>query len=604
MKKMYKRTTAIAATALMLAQLVPYNVFAEPAGPTSTLRIHPYVLNETDYETARKSSYSPRGTEVDDGQAKSYASAVENTTITFDIVEVESDGSPITSGYTASGVRVVSGVPIGYYKITPTNNNTDNRFKNAESFYLHLPVVVDGAARTDVDIYPKLTSNNDNGDSTDPDALTDPSDPNSNDKHSIKLTKTLSDPDDVWGSNGVGEAVFDIFYKDTLGNWVNVDENKHFVINDINNGILKVDGLPLGTYYAVEIDAPDGYLLDQTPIKFFLDGTNTNSVQTHEFVNDKELEVAKEVITSGTGTGLQYKWKITADVPQKTKNLLSYTITDKYTNLDITDIAIDGFTQGTHYTVEEDNVAGTVTIDFTKEGIAKLSGSSIEIKVTSNKAGSGASVANSAAIAYKYAYNPDPDDTIPDDIPGIIDPDDDDAYPEVKNYPVDPEHPDPKTKDEFTPATITISNRETGKTTELTGGKYDVSRCSVHKDDDYDGEVVTLANLAPGEYTIKQLATQSGYYVEENAAKNTKTIFIAKDGTVYEGTAAVAGKELTDNTVIFYNDPTVSGFDLPFTGTTATIVFTIAGIGVMGGALFFFIFFKKRDKDEEEKENA
>ena len=40
---MYKRTTAIAASALMLAQLVPYNVFAEPATvpPTSA---HPTAL--------------------------------------------------------------------------------------------------------------------------------------------------------------------------------------------------------------------------------------------------------------------------------------------------------------------------------------------------------------------------------------------------------------------------------------------------------------------------------------------------------------------------------------------------------------------------------
>ncbi|MBP5267716.1 MAG: isopeptide-forming domain-containing fimbrial protein, partial [Ruminococcus sp.] len=422
---------------------------------------------------------------------------------------------------------------------------------------------------------------------------------------------TLSDPNDTWGTGtgGVGEAIFDIYYKDSLGNWVNADETDHFTPT---NGVLKVDGLPLGTYYAVEVQAPNGYLLDQTPIKFVLDGT-TNAVQTYTFPNDKKLTVTKEVVTEGDDTGNIYNWKITADIPGNAQNLISYAVTDKYENqkdVTITSVVATNGTNtltlaSTDYTTSTGT--GTLTVTLTSEGIAKLDPyTSLEINVTSTIADdySTGKVVNESSITYKYAYDPDdndPNDEIPDDIPEPSD-----TYPTTISYP-DPVNPEPdadNAKDEFTPATITISNYETGKSVELSGGVYEISRCSQHKDSDYSDDVVTLANLAPGEYTIKQLATKSGYYVEEDAAKNTKTIYIDKDGTVYEGTEASHTTVLANNKVIFYNDPTVEGFNLPFTGTTATIVFTIAGIGVMGGALFFFIFFKKRDKDEEDKENA
>ncbi|WP_294480623.1 SpaA isopeptide-forming pilin-related protein [uncultured Ruminococcus sp.] len=605
MKKMFKRTTAIAASALMIGQMVPFNVFADQTNGLTDLRIHPYVLDEAKYKQAKEAEYIPQGDGVTDrSQANKYGT--EDTSITFDIVEVNTDGSVKEGGYHDEGKTEFADLPNAFYKIVPNReNHTDARFKDAESFYVHLPAVVSGVALFDVDIYPKLTENNDTGnDSTDPDTPIDDQDPNydpnepkTNNKHAIKLQKKLQGSD-TWDTSL--NATFKIYYQNTLDKWVEVGD---FDTDD--NGIIQVDGLPLGTYYAIETEAPEGYLLDQTPIKFELDGTGVISKQFKTFTNDKELKVAKEVITSGDNTGLHYKWKITADVPEKTENLLSYTITDKYTNLNITNIAIDGFTEGSDYTVTNDTATGTVTIVFTEDGIAKLSGSSIEIIVTSDNASTG-DVANSAAIAYKYAFNPPADDpnTPDDDIYKVIpDPDTDPSYPTEKNYPVDPDNPPAGTHDEFTPATITISNVDANNhDKELKNGKYEVSRCSPY-DDDNTTNVVTLENLAPGVYTIKQLATESGYYVENDVNKNTKTIFIDKDGKVYEGTDNT-GTELTAKKVIFYNDATISGFDLPFTGTTATIVFTIAGIGVMGGALFFFIFFKKRDKDEEEKENA
>lgn len=610
MKKMFKRTTAIAASALMIGQMVPFNVFAAPAVSTSNLRIHPYVLNEEDYNTAKagkNSTTKPTGlASVDKDKAEAFGES-ENSSITFDIVEVNFDGSTVDNGHQYSDVREVNGIPNAFYKITPHNNDTDSRFVDAEAFYIHLPAVVDGNTLNSVDIYPKLTDNNDNDDNTDPTSLSDPENPNSNDKHSIKLTKTLSDGSTNWET--VGEATFDIYYKDTLGNWV---KKQNFTTK---NGVLLVDGLPLGTYYAVETEAPEGYLLDKTPIKFVLDGTS-DAIQVNTFPNDKELEVAKEVMTdSNLNTGKNYMWKITADIPDKAQNLISYAVTDTYENQKSVAIASVIATDGTNsktlaltedYTVSTGD--GTLTVTLTKDGIGELGDyTSLEITVTSTIVDgyTAGKVKNSSSIAYEYAYNPpasDPDDEIPDDIP---DPDKVDNYPGITSYP-DPNKPDPdddKATDEFTPATITISNVDKNDTSKELTGTFEVSRCSEYSDD-AETKLVTLANLAPGVYTIKQISTQSGYYVEDDEAVNTKTIFIDKNGKVYEGTDNT-GTELTDKKVIFYNDKTVEGFDLPFTGTTAAIVFTIAGIGIMGGAMFFiFILFKKRDKDEEDKENA
>ncbi|WP_024857795.1 SpaA isopeptide-forming pilin-related protein [Ruminococcus albus] len=608
MKKMFKRTTAIAASALMIGQMVPYNVFATPATTgTTNLTIHPYVLSEENYNAAKASDYTPTGKANVDGNWVADAYGEETAGITFDIVEVDFYGKEVQGGHTYSNVTNVVDIPNAFYKITPYNNDTDVNFKDAEAFYLHLPAVVGGKTLNTVDIYPKLTDNNDNGDNTDPTSLSDPENPNSNDKHSIKLTKTLSDGATNWTT--VGEAVFDIYYKDNLGNWV---KKQNFTTK---NGVLLVDGLPLGTYYAVETEAPEGYLLDKTPIKFVLDGTS-NAIQVNTFPNDKELEVAKEVMTdSNLNTGKNYMWKITADIPDKAQNLISYAVTDTYENQKDVAIASVVATDGTNsktlaltedYTVSTGD--GILTVTLTKDGIGELGDyTSLEITVTSTIVDgyTAGKVKNSSSIAYEYAYNPpasDPDDEIPDDIP---DPDKVDNYPGITSYPDPsaPDYPPEGTYDEFTPATITISNVDKNDTSKELTGTFEVSRCSEYSDD-AETKLVTLANLAPGVYTIKQISTQSGYYVEDDEAVNTKTIFIAKNGKVYYGTEANEEKLISDNKIVFVNDQTIKAFDLPFTGTTAAIVFTIAGIGVMGGALFFFIFFKKRDKDEEEQENA
>ena len=599
MKKMFKRTTAIAASALMIGQMVPFNVFADPGPNDNSLLIHPYLLTDSNYDTAKKADYDPTGTLADQTTAENYGSDTE-ANILFDVVQVDVNGRPLTNGYssTAAGKKFEH-LPNGYYKVTPNSasanqNHTDPNFIDAQAFFVQLPSGATGSNNYEVHVYPKLTENNNDDEHDD---TIDPED--TNDKHSIKLIKRLSDENDHFGTGEgkVGEAVFDIWYKDALGNWENAAPAEGYPTTD---GVLIVDGLPFGTYYAVERTAPDGYLLNQKPVVFNLTGTAGAHQVDDTLVNDKKLTATK--VIDEDGGGHTYNWTITADVPSQIENLLSYKITDTYTatlnNVNV--VSVSGLTPTAHYTVD-DSITGKIVITLTADGIAELAGqTSIEVKISS-KLGTYTSgeITNSANIDYKYAFDPDdhdddPDgpDVIPDDIP---DPDDDEDYPTEISY---PGPGDPVVEDSFVPTTIILSNVDVGGT-ELTDGAYEVPNCSPYRDDtDPNTDTVSVLNMAPGKYTITQTATKSGYLID-----SPKTIFIATDGSVYLGEDA-NGTPLPNKTVVFVNEKTATGFELPFTGSTATIVFTIAGIGVMGGALFFFIFFKKRDKDEEEQENA
>ncbi|MCR5540594.1 MAG: isopeptide-forming domain-containing fimbrial protein [Ruminococcus sp.] len=619
MKKMYKRTTAIAATALMLAQLVPYSVFAEPGQAVNnnknSLIICPYIVSETTYQNLNSSNAAPTGTDADEDQAIHNGTKYTGTTpMTFSVVKVNENGSPVsgTEAYseTATQEIALANIPDGYYKITPNNTTTEKadgtNFKGAESFYIELPTSASGNINRNVYIYPKLTDNKDTtGNTYDPEQKVDPSDPDHTpNKHSLKLKKTLSSGE--WSETT--PAVFDIYYKDDLGNWVDAGDFQTDAY-----GVIQVDGLPLGTYYAVEREAPEGYLLDQTPIEFNLDGSGDISKQVKEFKNDKKLTSNKVIDVDGQGKN--YNWTITTDIPSKADKLISYRVTDTYTAT-LTDVAIVSvyagstlLTEGTDYEVINGTNDKTIKIiDFTN----LIEKTQLTINVTS-KIGSGYStgnITNEASLKYQYAYTPtDVDnDGIIDDIPSI---------PEPVIY--DPENPNPgvptptpidtdAASDSFTPATIRISNVDDNGV-ELSDGAYFVSGCSYHydieNDNDGDFNIVTLSNLAPGHYSIDQRATKDGYYIDR---ESPKFIYIDKDGNVFltNSETATEGTLLTssNNTIVFHNHKTAPGFELPFTGTTATIVFTIAGIGVMGGALFFFIFFKKRDKDEEENENA
>ncbi|MBP5363550.1 MAG: isopeptide-forming domain-containing fimbrial protein [Ruminococcus sp.] len=635
MKKMIRRTAAMAISAFMAAQYIPFSAVAYTT-TTSDLYIHPYVLSQTDYNTAKanKDKYPSTGKTADETNVPGTGNTV-NTSMKFNIVQVDADGSTYSGSGTAVSLTNVSAVasnsetpsytdlPDGYYKITPANkSNTDARFTDAESFIIQIPVPDSGSVNRSVHIYPKFVDNNDN----DTPGTTDPGQetPTSGDTHNVTLTKTDNSSTPV----AVPGATYKLYYKDAAGKWV--AGSATYTTNE--NGVITVTGLPLGKYYFVEQSAPTGYLLDQEPIAFTIDGATAATVNP---VNDKNLTVKKNIANDGAGN--TYNWVITADVPSKPQNLLSYTITDTYSGLsstaaDIT-VSIAGMTEGAaaDYTVNK-STAGTIVIALTSTGIGKLTGTTFDINVGTKLAANATVATNNASINYEYAYDPTTDpDTDPDkddiiDDADIPDPDPTDPSnqdnPTPKDYPTPGGTPDPTNPytDQVIPGTFTISN--VNGEDELGGATYEVRKADgstvvVSAPDNADDaatnpKIAVVSNLAPGHYTIYQTAVDSGHLLNQVPID----IYVGKDGNIYSDAACTAANQIINdngttnpaddvaNQVKFYNEPISNKFSLPFTGTTATIVFTITGILLMAGTAFFiFIILKKRDDDEEEQEN-
>lgn len=627
MKKMIKKTSALAISAFMLAQYVPFSAVARDSDKND-LFIHPYILNQDDYDTAegQKDSKPPTGKTADEGNVPSGNSV--DTNMKFDIIQVDSDGSAYTGSGTAVSLTDVSAVaatasgssqasatnlPNGYYKITPAGKtDTDARFRDAEAFIIQLPVPDGAGVNRDVHIYPKFTDNND----ADAPGTTTPGQetPSANDTHNVTLTKTeAGSSPTVYVSN----AKYKLYYKDAANKWV--AGSATYTTNA--SGQIVVTGLPLGTYYFVEqTPVPTGYLLDQTPLGFTIDGSTAATVNA---TNDKELKVSKNIAKDGAGTA--YNWIIEADVPSKASNLISYSVTDTYTFLtgvNVSKVSVtDGttttdLTLGTDYSV----ASGTGTVTVTIDDLSELTGKTkVIIMVTSaqNTDTTNTTATNSASISYEYAYNPPatPNPNIPD----ITDPDVDPSYPTPITYPTpggtEPDPDDPTSpKDQVTPGTFTISN--VNGNSELGGASYEVRDMTGNTvyaspvDSTSEPYIATVSNLAPGYYKIYQVGVDSDHLLNDVPI----TIYVGKDGNIYESdttttpisntvTGQNSGNPIV-NRVKFVNEPKSTNFNLPFTGTTATIVFSITGILLMAGTAFFiFIILKKRDDDEEEQEN-
>lgn len=308
---------------------------------------------------------------------------------------------------------------------------------------------------------------------------------------------------------------------------------------------------------------------------------------TYTFTIDNSTEptVSKAVDKQTASIGEDVTWTITPIIPADIATYQKYTVTDAIdSRLDIsgTDavtVTATGATlaKDTDYTVAVD--VRNVTVDFTAAGRAALAdASALQIKIVTqinDTADADAAISNKAILDYQNSFMTESKQT-PSNEPTTKT----GAFRILK---VDAADETPLAGVEFT---LTDS---TGAPIKVTGtaGNYVV---------DPDGTSNTVVTDSNGLIIVKGLKytttdpADTRYILTETKTKNGYQL--AKDPfkiTVANGTG------LVDNQLRI---PNAKQPQLPITGGMGTILFTVAGLVLIGGAAFFFIRSRKSSKEE------
>lgn len=111
-----------------------------------------------------------------------------------------------------------------------------------------------------------------------------------------------------------------------------------------------------------------------------------------------------------------------------------------------------------------------------------------------------------------------------------------------------------------------------------------------------DNNTVEFKGLAAGKYVLKETTTPDGY----KTAADVDITITANGDTKYDGTYSFTNAIMdTNNTYGTANVVNVKGQTLPGTGGMGTIIFTVAGAGVVLVAGIMLIVYMKKRKIEE-----
>jgi len=358
------------------------------------------------------------------------------------------------------------------------------------------------------------------------------------------------------------------------------------------DGKIVVSGLPLGTYYFLETVQPEGYALDNTPVKFTI--TEHSYLDKNEWVNlvsvrmDDKLKpiITKDITTVGNkkdsgGYADPVTWIIRPSIPTNIGTYDSFVVTDALdSRLDFItgaanlEVSVFGdprivLIRGTDYTVIEPVVTNprpvpnNLVITFTEAGRAKLAGKTdLQIRfktLINNTAVMGAEIPNTATVSYDNGFGQTGTATVPTgEIPvawtggykflKINEAQTPLSGAEFKVYKVVGE-----TKWYFTGTTWSMDILD-GKVYTTIG----------------DG-IVDIKGLPAGNYFL--LETKAPMNTTENLPYNLLTspiMFTVSQTSYTEGMTDIINK---------------MGPKIPQTGGIGTVLFTLTGLGLMGSAM-------------------
>lgn len=455
----------------------------------------------------------------------------------------------------------------------------------------------------------------------------------------------------------IGTAYNSVLGDDITAGTTDDDDRYETVKIAQKDGKIAVDGLPTGDYYfketratqvAADTDLPLASDFEFTiapgknvtvttadddednNVVFGAISTSTTDTGTYSADRDNSVEpkIHKTVTNGSTTTnesnldggsvsvGDSVTWTITPDVPSDIASYTEYTVTDELDfRLDAPsadDVTVTAtttepdpedesktiespveLTKDTDYTVNVDEDTSTVTVAFTTAGVAKLKGAKLVISFATKVNQSAASVLtvdiaeteesdgnniyNQAVLSYKNQYATTTK-TAESEKPYIYT----GGFQIVK---VDAQNTEEKLSAvEFKLYSDKNMTKEIGCTT-----AYGADSENYRVNDGTRSTVPYLVTKGDGSIKVYGLAYGT-YYLKETKTNNGYQLLSEPiEITVGANTSLEANRVTVKN---------VKQPDLPFTGGTGTIMFTVAGLVLVGGSAFLFIRSRKNKKNE------
>lgn len=375
------------------------------------------------------------------------------------------------------------------------------------------------------------------------------------------------------------------------------------------NGVITLADLPAGHYQLVNTIAPGGYMLDNRPVKFevsagnvifntvgnnpkasFTAGTSTdNPMITLAF--EKKPAVTKTEGNGGTErVGETVTWTVSLEVPASIDEYLVFKMTDTIdTRLDFLGTSsitatVDGaaLTLGTHYTVDFNTTSRIMSVEFAPASLGSYAGKTIVVTY-------GTKINETALMGQE--------------IPNDVNLDFDNGHGSVST-PGDPYNPPikpPVTPTVWTGGAKFLKVDGSNNTVVLPGAEFkiasdaagtifltwtqdlmDANDLSKFKNPAPGAEIVMVSG-SDGVFEIKGLKGGDYYLVETKAPNHNGTQYnLLRDPAKF--TITKTSYEDTSKMTVQNN----SGLEIPQTGGIGTVIFTLAGIALMGVAVFLF----------------